>query len=194
MKNEQKEVARNISAHTIPLSEESLEQLAEILIFRKLAKNEYFLQEGEVAGSMGIVEKGMVRQFYRKKNHEVTEHITYENHLFVCLESFILQQPARLCVEAIEPSLIYELPHDALHRCMERNPELLRMYCAILESSLLISQRKADARCRQSVLERYRQLEREHPEIIKRAPQIYVASLLGMTPETISRIRAGKIT
>lgn len=194
MKNEQKEIARNISAHTIPLSEESLEQLAGILTFRELAKNEYFLQEGEVARSMGVVKRGMVRQFYRKKNHEVTEHITYENHLFVCLESFILQQPARLRVEAIEPSLIYELPHDALHQCMEQNPELLRMYCAILESSLLISQRKADARCRQSAVERYRQLEREHPEIIKRVPQIYVASLLGMTPETISRIRAGKIT
>lgn len=192
--NEQRKVAEKISAHTFPLCEESLEQLAGILIKRELEKNELFLKEGEVARSMGIVENGMVRQFYRKKNREITEHITYENHLFVCLESFIRQEPAHLGVEALEPCLIYEIPYGQLHRLMDLNPEILRMYCAILESSLLISQRKADARCRESAVERYRRLEREHPEIIKRAPQIHVASWLGMTPETLSRIRAGRIT
>lgn len=191
--DERRNVARHIARHTVPLSEESLEQLAAILVKRELAKAEWFLKEGDIACSMGVVEQGMIRQFYRKKNHEVTEHITYEDHLFVCLESFIRQEPGHMFVEALEPCLIYEIPYDALHELMDRNAEILRLYCSILESSLLISQRKADARCRQSVTERYRQLEREHPEIIKRAPQIYIASLLGMTPETLSRIRAGRI-
>lgn len=186
-------MAQSISRHTVPLDEESLEELAAILVRRELAKGEWFLKEGDVARSMGVVERGMVRQFYRKKNHEVTEHFTYEDHLFVCLESFIRQEPGHMFVEALEPCLIYEVPHDALHELMNRNAGILRLYCSILESSLLISQRKADARCRQSVTERYLQLESEHPEIIKRAPQIYVASLLGMTPETLSRIRAGRI-
>lgn len=191
--DERRRVAESISGHTVPLGEESLEELAGILVRRELARGEVFLDEGEVACSMGLVVQGMVRQYYRKKGHEVTEHITYEDHLFVCLESFICQKPGYLCVDALEPTVVYELPYEALHGLMERNVEVLRLYCAILESSLLISQRKADARRRQSAAERYRQLEREHPEIIKRAPQIYVASLLGMTPETLSRIRAGRM-
>lgn len=96
-------------------------------------------------------------------------------------------------MEALEDTVLYEIPYAPLHALMDSSPEILKLYCAILESSLLISQRKADARRHQSATERYRQLEREHPEIIKRAPQIHVASLLGMTPETLSRIRAGKI-
>ena len=67
-------VAGEIAAHTYPLSEKSLCRLAAILEPRKLLKNELFLKEGDVARSMGVVEQGMVRQFYRKKNLEITEH------------------------------------------------------------------------------------------------------------------------
>ena len=97
-------VAGEIAAHTYPLSEKSLCRLAAILEPRKLLKNELFLKEGDVARSMGVVEQGMVRQFYRKKNLEITEHFTYEGHLFVCLESFIRQIPGQFYVEALEPT------------------------------------------------------------------------------------------
>lgn len=193
MMDERERVALNVMAHTLPLSAESLSAFAGILQRCKLPRGALFLREGETARSMGVIVKGMVRQFYKKKGYEVTEHITYEGHLFVCLESFICQQPSRMAVEAIEPTLLYEIPYDAFHELMDKNQEILRLYCAVLESSLLISQRKADARCRQTAEERYRALTNEHPEIIKRAPLIYIASLLGMTPETLSRIRAGKM-
>lgn len=61
-------VAGEIAAHTYSLSEKSLCRLAAILEPRKLLKNELFLKEGDVARSMGVVEQGMVRQFYRKKS------------------------------------------------------------------------------------------------------------------------------
>ena len=159
-------VAGEIAAHTYPLSEKSLCRLAAILEPRKLLK----------------------------KNLEITEHFTYEGHLFVCLESFIRQIPGQFYVEALEPTLIYEIPYGPFHELMQQDPEILRVYCTILESSLIISQHKADARNRHSAFERYRRLEFEHPQIVRRAPQIHAASFLGMSPETLSRIRAGKIS
>ena len=100
----------------------------------------------------------------------------------------------RFYVEALEPTLIYEIPYGPFHELMQQDPEILRVYCTILESSLIISQHKADARNRHSAFERYRRLEFEHPQIVRRAPQIHAASFLGMSPETLSRIRAGKIS
>lgn len=108
-------------------------------------------------------------------------------------ESFIRQIPGQFYVEALEPTLIYEIPYGPFHELMQQDPEILRVYCTILESSLIISQHKADARNRHSAFERYRRLEFEHPQIVRRAPQIHAASFLGMSPETLSRIRAGKI-
>ena len=63
--DERRAIAVNISRHTVSLSEESLEQLAGMLIPRKLTKGELFLKEGEVTRSMGLVAEGMIRQFYR---------------------------------------------------------------------------------------------------------------------------------
>ena len=94
-------------------------------------------------------------------------------------------------IEALEPSVIYSFPHDQLQNLMRRNHEVEHMYCKMLENSLIESQQKADA-CRfETARERYHRLATEHPEVVKRAPLIHIASRLGMTPETLSRVRAG---
>lgn len=74
---------------------------------------------------------------------------------------------------------------------METEPEIEHFYCKILENCLILSQQKADA-CRfETAGERYHRLLQEHPEVVKRAPLIHIASHLGMSPETLSRVRAG---
>ena len=74
---------------------------------------------------------------------------------------------------------------------MRTNHEVEHMYCKMLENSLIESQQKADA-CRfETARERSHRLATEHPEVVKRAPLIHIASRLGMSPETLSRVRAG---
>ena len=90
-------------------------------------------------------------------------------------------------IEALEPTVIYSFPHDQLQDLMRTNHEVEHMYCKMLENSLIESQQKADETAR----ERYHRLATEHPEVVKRAPLIHIASRLGMTPETLSRVRAG---
>lgn len=186
-----REIVDKLIGKIYPVSEEGKQKLSDILECFRLEKGEYFLHEGQVCKYISFVEQGMVRQFYNKGNRDLTEHFTYENGVFICLESFFKQIPSYLQVEVLEPSVIYSLPHDALMRLIRERQEIHYLYSGILENCLVISQKKADASRFETAHERYYRLMSEHPEVVKRAPLVYIASYLGMTPETLSRVRAG---
>lgn len=184
------EIIREFEAQTTPLSPETRQKLANILVRFELVKGEIFLQEGEICKYYSMVAQGMIRLFYNKGGRDLTEHFSYEKGIFVSLESYFRQTPSYLMIEALEPTL-FILPHDPFQALMRVNHEAEHMYCKMLENSLIESQQKADA-CRfETARERYHRLASEHPEVVKRASLIHIASRLGMTPETLSRVRAG---
>lgn len=183
-------IAQKISAQTYPLSKRSLDELAAILVRKALKKGEVWLNEGETCRELGYVDEGMVRQFYFKNKKDLTEHFACEDSVFICIESFLRQQPSSLIVEALEPTVIYDIPHDPLLELCSENFEIEQLYRGLLENSLILSQRKADCLRFESAGERYARLLKEQPQIIQRAPLSCIASFLQMTPETLSRVRA----
>ena len=185
------EIARQMAGdHNVALAKESVHALADILVGRKYKKGEMVLNEGEVCTCVRYIEKGMLRQFYFKNNKDLTEHFAYENSFFFCIESFLRKVPSEILVEAIEPTILYGLPHDRFIELADQSLEIGRFYRFQLEQSLILSQRKMDMVRFETANERYARLLKEQPEIIKRAPLAYIASYLLMTPETLSRVRA----
>lgn len=183
-------IADRISSIYYPLNAEAKEKIASILVRTELKKNTLFRQKGEVQDQMCFIYKGMVRQFYFKNNKDLTEHFAYENSFFFCIESFLRKVPSEILVEAIEPTILYGLPHDRFIELADQSLEIGRFYRFQLEQSLILSQRKMDMVRFETANERYARLLKEQPEIIKRAPLAYIASYLLMTPETLSRVRA----
>ncbi|MBC8594318.1 Crp/Fnr family transcriptional regulator [Oscillospiraceae bacterium N12] len=173
------------------MSKEGRQLLAEVLIRKEVNKNELILNEGQVSHNIIFVGKGMLRQFYYKNGKDVTEHFSYEGCTVICIESFLKQEPTRLMVEALEPSVIYLFPYTELQRLVETSAEVNLFYRKVLEYSLIVSQIKADSWRFETARERYNLLLEHHPEIVKRAALSHIASYLLMTPETLSRVRSG---
>lgn len=172
---------------------EARRQLESFLIRKEVSKGEFLLQEGQVSHHIVIVGKGMLRQFYYKNGKDVTEHFSYENCIVMCIESVLKKEPSRLMIEALEDSIVYLLPFDKLLLLTETSWEINLFYRKVLEYSLIVSQVKADSWRFETAHERYSRLLEMHPEIVKRAPLSHIASYLLMTPETLSRVRAGNL-
>ena len=113
--------------------------------------------------------------------------------MIICIESYFKQEPTRLMVETLESSVVWEIPRIEVEDLAEKYRDIERLYRGFIEHSLIESQVKADALRFEPAHERYANLFRMHPEILKRAPLVYIASLLQMTPETLSRVRSSML-
>ena len=194
MTNTNIETARILagSRHSL-LSREQLHVLAAILECRKYKKGERILDENDVCTCLRYIEKGMTRQFYYKYDKDLTEHIAYEGGIVVCLESYLKTEPTRLMIETLEPTVLWEIPKDKIEKLSLEDAELGVWYRKVFEESLIESQIKADTLRFEPAHERYLKLMQMHPEILKRAPLVYIASLLQMSPETLSRVRSASL-
>lgn len=175
------------------LSREQIHELADILVCRKFKKGERILDEGDVCRSMFYLEKGLTRQFYFKYDKDLTEHIAYEGGVVICLESYLKEEPTRLMIETLEPTIAWDIPKDKIEQLALKDAEIGVWYRKLFEASLIESQVKADTLRFEPAHERYNKLLQLHPEILKRAPLVYIASLLQMTPETLSRVRSASL-
>lgn len=185
------EIIRNLSdKYNVILSDGSISKLASILEQKEYQKEEIILGQGQVSRYMYLVEKGLVRQFYYKDGRNITEHFSCEGDMVTCLESLFLKKPTKLCVEAIEPSVIYFLDYEQFKDLSSKYPDINKLYQSILEFMLIVSQRKADSWRFESSHERYERFCREYPVAAKRASIAHIASYLLMAPETLSRVRA----
>ena len=182
-----------VSGMKCMLSREQIHELADILICRKFKKGERILDEGDVCRSMLYLEKGLTRQFYFKYDKDLTEHIAYEGGVVICLESYLKEEPTRLMIEALEPTIAWDIPKDKIEQLALKDAEIGVWYRKLFETSLIESQVKADTLRFEPAHERYNKLLQLHPEILKRAPLVYIASLLQMTPETLSRVRSASL-
>lgn len=182
-----------VSGMKCMLSREQIHELADILVCRKFKKGERILDEGEVCRSMLYLEKGLTRQFYFKYDKDLTEHIAYEGRVVICLESYLKEEPTRLMIETLEPTIAWDIPKDKIEELALKDAEIGVWYRKLFEASLIESQVKADTLRFEPAHERYNKLLQLHPEILKRAPLVYIASLLQMTPETLSRVRSASL-
>ena len=189
-----RDVAREVARRYSTTTHEELDMLENILVPMKFSKSELVLGEGEVCTNFYWIVKGMLRQFYYKNGKEVTEHMATENSMVMCIESLFLEQPSSLQIIALETTIVFAIPRAALEQVAMRSVNIQILYRKILEESLIQSQVKADMLRFASAQDRYARLVKTQSQLVLRAQLVYIASLLQMTPETLSRVRTPSLT
>lgn len=184
-----RDVARELARKYSTMTHLELDILESILVPRKYLKGQMILSEGEVCKDLLYVAKGMTRQFYFKNGKELTEHMSVEGGIVMCIESLFKEEPTRLQIEALEPTWVFAMPKARLEEVALHNVNIQILYRKILEESLIVSQVHADLVRFETSQDRYQKMCKIMPQVILRAPLIYIASYLQMTPETLSRVR-----
>lgn len=193
LNNSTRDIARELARKYSTMTHDELDILESVLVPMKFAKGEIILKEGDVCEHVYYVERGLTRQFYFKNGKELTEHIGVEHSIVMCIESLFMEKPTHLQLEALEPTLIYAMPKRKLEEVALHNVNIQILFRKILEESLIISQVHADMLRFETAQDRYLKLFKLSPQVVLRAPLVYVASYLQMTPETLSRVRAASL-
>ncbi len=151
------------------------------------------LQEGEISCNAYYIEKGMARAWYNNDGKDVTFQFFLENTMFSSLESFKKGLPSMVSFETIEPCILYKINRSDVEAFLEEvyeNPELRNLFMDALFERIFDYMKHFFSFIKDTPQQRYLNLVRQKPEIIKRVPQHYIASYLGITTVHLSRIKS----
>ena len=174
----------------VPLTKQEQDQLKKYLTFKKLRKKQYLLQEGDVCKTIAFVEQGALRAYsLDESDAERIIQFGLEGWTISDLYSFLTGEPATYNIDALEDSelvLISKTAHEELLQTMPKYETYTRLN---ITGAYLAMQRRLTSIISSSVEERYAEFIALYPHIAQRVPQHMIASYMGLTPETLSRIR-----
>lgn len=173
----------------VSLLPEEQEYIRQLLTLKKLRKRQYLLQEGDVCRSIAFVEKGALKAYLLdEKGSENITAFAFEGWTMADLYSFIREEPATLNIDAVEDSELVMISKSVHERLLLELPKY-ETYIRLLMTDAYIALQRRMAQMNHSSEERYRSFIEIYPDISRRIPQHMIASYLGLSPETVSRLR-----
>lgn len=153
-------------------------------------KKKDLLEPGEICKYIYFVVKGCLRSYYvDSKGIEHIYQIRLDNSWISELESFFSQRPSKYYIETLEDSELLRISFDRLERLYNDVPKLERYFRILFQKAYINALERLNATMWESAVDRYNELLKEHSDIFQRVPLIYIASYLGITPESLGRIR-----
>ncbi|MGN6542297.1 MAG: Crp/Fnr family transcriptional regulator [Ginsengibacter sp.] len=175
----------------ISISKEEFDFCKTLFIPKKLRKKQYLLQEGDVCRYTAFVEKGMLRTFtVDEKGNEPILQFSMEGWWIADLYSFLTEEPSMYNIEALEECELLLITKENWEILLAKVPAFERYFRLLIQNNLIATQRRLMSSLSESAEEKYTKLINNFPGCIQRVPQHMIASYLGITPETLSRIRA----
>ncbi|HXR85084.1 MAG TPA: Crp/Fnr family transcriptional regulator [Hanamia sp.] len=175
----------------ISISEEEFDFCKTLFIPKKLRKRQYLLQEGDVCRYTAFVERGLARTFIiDEKGNEPILQFSAEGWWIADLYSFLTNEPSRFNIEALEDCELLLITKSSWDILLQKIPALERYFRILIQNNLIATQRRLMSSFSETAEEKYTKLMDNFPGCIQRVPLHMIASYLGITPETLSRIRS----
>lgn len=172
------------------LSDVSRSALAAVLKRSEYPKGKILIKPDTVCHQLYFVEEGLTRTYYIKDGKDVTDWLSAENTFAVSIISFITRKPDRRAIELLEPSVLLSIHIDELESLCAAHHDIERMTRLLVSSGMVQLQQKLDDLHFETALQRYQKIMTTNPTLIQRVPLGMIASYLGITQETLSRVRS----
>jgi len=179
----------NFFGQYVKLTQKTLKALAEKSVHKTIPKGKILLRDGQTCNKIYFVIKGCLRLYYISNDIETTVWFSFENNSAIELSSFLSGMSSEYYLEAIEDSEILTLHKIELTDLYRNHPSLERTFRIFWENVIPILLKRFTALQKDSAETRYLDLLKKHPEFLQRIPQKYLASYIGITPTSLSRIR-----
>ena len=159
---------------------------------RVVGRREVLLPAGVVADSVFYIQSGLLRESFVENGKDITVQFFFEGQAVASIESFRNGTPSEVSIESVEPSELKVFKKVDIQDYLEHHTEVGNAIAQFAYSRMINYYHLFLSRIKDSPEKRYRVLLEEHPEMVNRIPQHYLASYLGITPVSLSRIRARK--
>ena len=185
------ELLQTAIKNIIELPEDDLALLMSCVTKRQLKRGEPVLEEGMVCRSFYFVESGYLRTWYNKDGVSINLNFTFEGHFTSNLKSFKSRQPSDFTIEAGESATVFIFDWDVISgEVVLGRPLVAQFVRRVAVRLLLASEEHSELFKIYTPAERYHYLEKNHPRLLQRVSLSQIASYIGVTRETLSRIRA----
>tara|TARA_B100000678_G_scaffold204024_1_gene171807 strand:- start:21254 stop:21835 length:582 start_codon:yes stop_codon:yes gene_type:complete len=174
----------------IKLTKEDKQLLPSFFETKNLRKKQFLLQEGDYCKNLTFVSKGALKSYtIDDKGQEHISLLAWEGWWVSDFKSFICDEKAILYIEAIEDSEVLLISHSNYEELLTKIPSMERYFRILYQNSLVTKDRRLISSNTYSAEEKYLHLIKMYPFISQRIPQNLIASYLGLSPETISRVK-----
>ena len=174
----------------LPLEQEEWQLLADSFERINVPAKTVLTEEGSKAQEIFYISQGILRLYYNTRdNEQVTAFLFSENMFASSLESFLLQAPSNQVLETLEPCTLLVITKERLENLYQNVPKTHILMRKVMEHRFVMAQQLLSSYILASPQERYQQFAAKNPDLLQRVPQHIIASFLGVTPVSLSRIR-----